>query len=433
VKHKTQLLERIENRTAKVGMIGLGYAGLPLAVEFARRGLRVQGVDLDADKVAALHAGRSYVADVSAQALAQTEGRLRASCDYADLADADAVVICVPTPLRKSKDPDLSYIAAATEQLLPHVRAGMLIVLESTTYPGTTEEILAPRLTERGLIVGTDIFLAFSPERVDPGNAEFTIHNTPKVVGGMTPACSEVAAALYRRAVAEVVAVSSARAAEMVKLLENTFRAVNIALVNEVALMCNRLDINVWEVIDAAATKPYGFMRFTPGPGIGGHCIPVDPLYLSWKMRGLNYKARFIDLADEVNAAMPAHVVTRTADALAERGLALRGADVLVIGAAYKPDVADVRESPALDVMVELQRRGARVRYHDPLVPALILDEHRLESVPLDEASLRQAQVVIIVTPHRSLDLERVAVAASLIVDTRNALRGRGGARVVGL
>ncbi len=433
MKHQTHLLTQIENRTAKVGIVGLGYAGLPLAVELARRGLHVQGVDLDADKVAALNAGRSYVADVSAQALAETEGRLRASSDYADLAAMDAVIICVPTPLRKSKDPDLSYIVHATEHLMPHVHAGMLIVLESTTYPGTTEEILAPRLAERGLTVGEDVFLAFSPERVDPGNTTYAIHNTPKVVGGMTPACSAVATALYQIAVTQVVTVSSARAAEMVKLLENTFRAVNIALVNEVALMCSRLDIDVWEVIDAAATKPYGFMRFTPGPGIGGHCIPVDPLYLSWKMRGLNYKARFIDLADEINAAMPAHVVMRTADALAERGLSLRGAEVLVIGAAYKPDVADMRESPALDVMIELVRRGAQVRYHDPLVPTLTLDEHTLESVALEDDTLSQAQAVIIVTPHRGLDLERVAAQATLIIDTRNALGGRGGPHVVGL
>jgi UDP-N-acetyl-D-glucosamine dehydrogenase len=433
VKHQTHLLTRIENRTAKVGIIGLGYAGLPLAVELARRGLHVQGVDLDDAKVATLNAGRSYVADVSVQALTETEGRLRASGDYADLAAMDVVIICVPTPLRKSKDPDLSYIVHATEHLMPHVHAGMLIVLESTTYPGTTEEILAPRLAERGLTVGEDVFLAFSPERVDPGNATYAIHNTPKVVGGMTPACSAVATALYQIAVTQVVSVSSARAAEMVKLLENTFRAVNIALVNEVALMCSRLDINVWEVIDAAATKPYGFMRFTPGPGIGGHCIPVDPLYLSWKMRGLNYKARFIDLADEINAAMPAHVVMRTADALAKRGQSLRRAEVLVIGAAYKPDVADVRESPALDVMIELVRRGARVRYHDPLVPTLTLDEHTLESVALEDDTLRQAQAVIIVTPHRGLDLERVAARAALIIDTRNALGGRGGPHVVGL
>ncbi len=423
----TDFLTKINERTAVVGVVGLGYAGLPLAVGFAEAGLRVLGIDVDAARVAQLMAGASYVEDVPAETIARLvgAGRLSATTTAAPLAEADAIILCVPTPLRKTREPDLSYVVAAAEQTIALARPGQLFVLESTTYPGTTDEILAPRLVERGLTIGDDIFLAFSPERVDPGNRRFGLRNTPKVVGGATPACTEAAAALYATAVDQVVPVSSPRAAEMAKLLENTFRAVNIALVNEVALMCAALKLDVWEVIGAAATKPYGFMTFTPGPGIGGHCLPVDPLYLSWKLKALNANARFIDLADEINSRMPEHVVELTARALDEAGGRLRDADVLVLGAAYKPDVSDMRESPALDVLIELGRRGARAGYHDPHVPTLRLEDDVLRSEALTVERLAAAAAVIIVTAHKAIDYDLVAAHARLVIDTRNALAGR--------
>ncbi|MBL8095865.1 MAG: nucleotide sugar dehydrogenase [Anaerolineales bacterium] len=429
-------LEKIEQRTAVVGVVGLGYAGLPLVVGFAQAGLRVIGVDVDAGRVAELQAGRSYVEDVPAATIAELvrAGRLSATTDAAALAETDAIIICVPTPLRKSREPDLSFVVAASDRAVALARPGQLFVLESTTYPGTTDEILAPRLAERGLTVGVDVFLAFSPERVDPGNKRFGLKNTPKVVGGVTEACTQAATALYATAVDQVVPVSSPRAAEMTKLLENTFRAVNIALVNEVALMCTALKLDVWEVIAAASTKPYGFMTFTPGPGIGGHCLPVDPLYLSWKLKALNANARFIDLADEINSQMPAHVVELTAQALDEGGGRLRGSDVLVIGAAYKPNISDVRESPALDVLIELERRGARPAYHDPHVPALRIDDLALHSEPLTAERLANAAAVIVVTAHKDIDYDLIATHARLIIDTRNALAPRStAARVVKL
>ncbi len=429
-------LEKIEQRTAVVGVVGLGYAGLPLVVGFAQAGLRVIGVDVDAGRVAELQAGRSYVEDVPAATIAELvrAGRLSATTDAAALAETDAIIICVPTPLRKSREPDLSFVVAASDRAVALARPGQLYVLESTTYPGTTDEILAPRLAERGLTVGVDVFLAFSPERVDPGNKRFGLKNTPKVVGGVTEACTQAATALYATAVDQVVPVSSPRAAEMTKLLENTFRAVNIALVNEVALMCTALKLDVWEVIAAASTKPYGFMTFTPGPGIGGHCLPVDPLYLSWKLKALNANARFIDLADEINSQMPAHVVELTAQALDEAGGRLRGSDVLVIGAAYKPNISDVRESPALDVLIELERRGARPAYHDPHVPTLRVDDLALHSEPLTAERLGGAAAVIVVTAHKDVDYDLIGAHARLIIDTRNALAPRSAvARVVKL
>ncbi len=434
--HLQTLLDRIEQRSAIVGVVGLGYAGLPLVVGFAQAGLRVIGIDTDATRVAALQAGQSYVEDVSAATIAALvqAGKLSASVDAQALTEADVVIICVPTPLRKTREPDLSYVVAASDRATAIARPGQLFVLESTTYPGTTDEILAPRLIERGLIPGRDVFLAFSPERVDPGNKRFGLRNTPKIVGGSTPDCTTAAAALYGTAVDTVVPVSSPRAAEMAKLLENTFRAVNIALVNEVALMCSALKLDVWEVIGAASTKPYGFMPFTPGPGIGGHCLPVDPLYLSWKLKALNAKARFIDLADEINSKMPEHVVELTANELDEQGLRLRGADVLVIGAAYKPNISDMRESPALDVLIELERRGARAAYHDPHVPTLRLDDRTLSSQPLTIERLAAAAAVIIVTAHTDVDYDLIVDHAKLVIDTRNALAGRSGAaRVVKL
>jgi UDP-N-acetyl-D-glucosamine dehydrogenase len=433
---KTLLLQHLRERAAVVSVVGLGYVGLPLAVEFARAGLRVIGVDVDVHKVELLQRGESYIQDLPSAAVADLvqRGRLSASADYAELRLADVIIICVPTPLRKTRDPDMSYIVSAAEKVTALCQPGSLIVLESTTYPGTTEEIFVPKLKERGLTVGEDIFLAFSPERIDPANPQFGVRNTPKVVGGVTPACTEAAVTLYSLAVDEVVPVSSPRAAEMVKLLENTFRAVNIGLVNEMALMCNRLGVNVWEVIEAAATKPYGFMKFTPGPGIGGHCIPIDPLYLSWKLKSLNYTARFIELADSINSQMPAHVVTRVADALNEDGKAIRGAHILILGAAYKKDVDDVRESPALDVMIELQKRHARVSYHDPYVPSLRLDGGEIVATPLTPDALQSADCVVIITDHSQFDWELIGQHARAIVDTRNALRGREvRARVVGL
>ncbi len=435
---KDELLERIRTRTATLAVVGLGYVGLPLAVEFARAGLKVVGIDVSAAKVAAVNRGESYIPDVPSAALKElvAAGRLSATQDYGALRASDAVSICVPTPLNKTRDPDMSYVVDAARHVAAHAHPGFLIVLESTTYPGTTEEILLPRLEAAGCQVGRDVFLAFSPERIDPGNERYGVRNTPKVVGGATPACTEVVTALYQLAVETVVPVSSMRAAEMVKLLENTFRAVNIGLVNEMALMCAKLDVDVWEVIEAAATKPYGFMRFTPGPGIGGHCIPIDPLYLSWKLKSLNYTAQFIELADSINSRMPAHVVSLVADALNEEGRALNGARVLVLGVAYKKEIDDVRESPALDLMTELLRRKADVAYHDPYVARVELEGRAWRSTALTAEALRAADCVVIATDHAAIDWALVRAEARVIVDTRNALHGRAerpGTRLVKL
>jgi UDP-N-acetyl-D-glucosamine dehydrogenase len=432
----TALLEKIQAKQITLGIAGLGYVGLPLAVEFARAGIRVIGIDPDPRKVSAVNAGQSYIPDVPTETLSQlvAHGRLKASTDYAVLAECDAVSICVPTPLNKTRDPDMSYVIDAAIQVAAYCHADFLIVLESTTYPGTTEEILLPKLRAAGWQVGENVFLAFSPERIDPGNAHYGVRNTPKVVGGATPACTQMVTALYRLAVDQVVPVTSLRAAEMVKLLENTFRAVNIGLVNEMALMCDKLKVDVWEVIEAAATKPYGFMKFTPGPGIGGHCIPIDPLYLSWKLKSLNYTARFIELADSINSRMPEHVVTLVADGLNDDGRALNGARVLVLGVAYKKDINDLRESPALDVITELAARHAQVTYHDPWVPAIAVNGLSLETQPLTAESLQAADCVVITTDHTSFDWDFVSANARLVVDTRNALKGRSGAaRVIRL
>jgi UDP-N-acetyl-D-glucosamine dehydrogenase len=421
--------------TARIAIIGMGYVGLPLAVEFARSGFHVMGVDVNGRKMAALNAGQSYIPDIPSRTLAPlvTTGRLAGTTDYRVLREADAVSICVPTPLGKSKDPDISYIVAATEEIGRYAHQGMLVVLESTTYPGTTEEIILPRMIDNGMEVGTDFFLAFSPERVDPGNAVWVIRNTPKVMGGVTPACLEVALALYRHAVDTLIPVSSTQAAEMVKLLENTFRAVNIALVNEMAIMCDKLDVDVWEVIQAAATKPFGFMPFFPGPGVGGHCIPLDPHYLSWKLKTLNYNARFIELAGEINSHMPDYVAGKVADALNDEGKPVKGSRVLVLGVAYKPDIDDVRESPALDVIRLLQDKGAVVGYHDPFIPTLSHEKLDLDSVELAEA-LVAADCVVVITNHSAYDWPAIVQQAPLIVDTRHALQGLDGqARVVGL
>ena len=432
-----QLIEKIEIKEARVTIIGLGYVGLPLAVEFARAGLKTTGIDLKADKVELVNNGKSFLPDVSdgeVDAVVKS-GNLTATTEYQGLAAADCVCICVPTPLGKTKDPDISYIVAATEEIARYSHPGMLVVLESTTYPGTTEELILPRLDADGRRVGQDFFVAFSPERVDPGNMVWKTKNTPKLNGGMTPACTDTAVALYRNAVETLVPVSSPAAAEMVKLLENTFRAVNISLVNEIALICDRLDLNVWEIIEAAATKPFGYMKFTPGPGLGGHCIPIDPLYLSWKMRGMNYEARFIDLADKVNAEMPHHVARKVMDALNDEGKALKGARILLLGVAYKAGTDDVRESPAVNIIEILRRKGSEVSYHDPHVAELQLDSgEKLSSTELSADCLSAADCAVLVTDHDEFDFQVLAQSGYLIVDTRNALREVAAkARIVGL
>jgi len=422
------LIDRFRERQARVGVVGLGYVGLPLAVTLAEAGYTVIGVDLDAGKVESIRRGRSYVEDVPSATVADLvqRQRLTASTDFASLAGADGVSICVPTPLRKTGDPDLSFIVSAAEALRPVLHPGMVVILESTTYPGTTRELVLPALEATGLHVGQDLFLAFSPERVDPGRSDWTTKNTPKVIGGVTPVCTEVAASLYGAAMTSIVRVSSAEVAEMTKLLENTFRAVNIAMVNEMALMCDRLGIDVWEVIDAAASKPFGFMRFTPGPGLGGHCIPIDPLYLSWKLKQVKYNARIIDLASEINTNMPRYVVERVQDALNDRGRALRGSRLLVVGVAYKPDIGDTRESPGLDVIGLLRDKGAVVEYFDPHVPSIEHEGWGLTSVADLTAAARAADCVVIITHHSDIDYGALVEAAALIFDTRNAVGSAG-------
>jgi len=416
------LIERIERRDIVFGIVGLGYVGLPLAVELARAGYRVLGYDVNSRVVNGLNAGRSHVKDVSDEQLREIASRFSATTEADRLGEADAISICVPTPLSKFKDPDVSFIVAATESVKRTLRRGQAIILESTTYPGTTREILLPALESTGLRVGSDFFLAFSPERVDPGNAHFGTRNTPKVVGGITPDCRRVAVALYQPAIDTLVPVSTTEAAELVKLLENTFRSVNIGLVNEMAIVCDKLGVDVWEVIEAAATKPFGFMKFLPGPGLGGHCIPIDPHYLALKMRGLNYKTRFIDLAGELNTEMPLFCVRKVAEALNDRGRAVRGANILVIGVAYKRDIDDIRESPALDILRLLEQQGARVSYHDPHVPAFSEDGHEYRSVPLTPGTLEAADCVLVVTDHTAIDFHLVKRHARIAVDTRHVL-----------
>jgi len=436
-----RLRERIAQREAVVGLVGLGYAGLPLAVAFAEAGFNVVGVDLRFDRVEALRAGRSYVGDVEDDRLAPLVAaeRLTASTDFAALAEADAITICVPTPISETKVPDTSAIAGAASALAPWLRAGQLILLESTSYPGTTDSIVRPVLEARGFTVGQDIFLGFAPERVNPGDAYFGTRNTPKIVGGVTPECRDLGAALYETIIDRVVPVSSPMVAEMAKLLENTFRQINVAFANEMAVICEQLGIDVWEVIDAAATKPFGFMPFYPGPGLGGPCIPIVPHYLAWKLKTLGYETRFIALAEEINASMPQHVVDLVVDALNDEAKALRGSRVLVLGATYKPDVADTRVSPPIAVLERLLAKGADAVYHDPFVAELPIKDRLLESVSLDEAALRQADCVVIATNHSTYDWNWVVDHARLVVDTRNATaalpesRRASGARIVRL
>jgi UDP-N-acetyl-D-glucosamine dehydrogenase len=419
------LEQKIEARTARVTVVGMGYVGLSLAVELAKAGLTVRGIDLDLERVALLNRGESYLVDVASDALKPlvAAGSLSATTAFDEADRADVIIICVPTPLRKSKEPDISFILAAVESLLPRLRRGQLLLLESTTFPGTTEEVVLPRLESLGFVMGTDFFLAFSPERVDPGNRRFTTANIPKVVGGVTRACTQLAAALYRHVTVSVFEASSPRVAETAKLLENTFRSVNIALANELAFACRKIGVDPWEVIEAAATKPFGFMPFYPGPGIGGHCIPVDPLYLSWKVRLTGYEAQFIALADQINRAMPEHVVTLVADALNDRGKAVRGASILVLGVTYKADVNDVRESPAIEIIHMLAQKGAHIAYADPYTPQVAVEDLKLTAVTPSAEALAAADCVLILTNHSSFDYEAIADRASLVVDTRNAMK----------
>ena len=430
----SQLKERITNKTARVGVLGLGYVGLPLSVEFARAGFEVVGIDVQESKVKSFNDGHSYIKDVKDdvfQPLVKSR-QLRATTDFSVIRELDTIDICVPTPLRKTKDPDMSYVISARDSIAEHIHPGLLVMLESTTYPGTTDELILPKLEESGLKVGQDFFVCFSPERVDPGNPKFQTANIPKVVGGITPACTEIGALFYQQALETVVPVSSTRVAEMVKLLENTFRMINIGLVNELAIMCERMQIDVWEVIDAAATKPFGFMPFYPGPGLGGHCIPIDPFYLSWKSKEAGMEARFIELAGYINGRMPEFVVEKIQNALNDASKAVRGSRIHILGTAYKRDIDDVRESPALDIILLLRRLGATVTFSDPYVPSIHIDGTVLHAQePL--ASVSDADCVVIVTDHKNLDYSAIFEHSKLIVDTRNALKGFRSDKIVRL
>ena len=429
------LAEKIQRRTARAGIVGLGYVGLPLAVEFAKAGFDVTGIDVQERRTAGINAGQSHIGDVTSEELGAlvSAGRLRASVDFSVITELDTINICVPTPLRKTKDPDMSYVVSACEAVARYLHPGMLVVLESTTYPGTTEEVLLPMLENSGLKAGQDFFLCFSPERVDPGNPRFQTGNIPKVVGGITAECTRMGALFYAQALQTVVPVSSTQVAEMVKLLENTFRMINIGLVNEMALMCDRMGVNIWEVIDAAATKPFGYMPFYPGPGLGGHCIPIDPFYLSWKTRQAGIEARFIELAGYINGQMPHFVVDKVQNALNDRTLALRGSHVHVLGVAYKRDVDDVRESPALDIMHLLMSRGAKVTFADPYVRSVRIEGGVELTATEDQDCLRAADCVVVITDHAAFDYAAVAREARLVVDTRNALKNYSGDHIVRL
>lgn len=422
------LVERFARQETKVGVVGLGYVGLPLAVVLAEAGYRVVGIDHDSEKLDTIRMGKSYVEDVTSEQIAKLVegGHLSVFNTYDVLQEVDGVSICVPTPLRKTGDPDLSFIISSVQSIIPTLHSGMVVILESTTYPGTTREMLLPEFEEAGYHVGEDLFLAFSPERVDPGRQDWTTINTPKIIGGITKACTEVAASMYEQAMESIIRVGSSEVAEMTKLLENTFRAVNIAMVNEMALMCNRLNIDVWEVIDAAATKPFGFMKFTPGPGLGGHCIPIDPLYLSWKLKSVKYNARIIDLASEINTSMPRYVVQRVQDALNERAKAIKGSKILIMGVAYKPNISDTRESPALDVIGLLMEKDADVAYFDPFVPSIQHEGWGLDSVFDLGQAVREADCVVIITDHFDIDYEGIAKEARLVFDTRNVMGANG-------
>ena len=426
-----ELKEKIVRHKAKIGVIGLGYVGLPLAMEFSKAGFDVTGIEIDKDKVRMINQGKCYIQDIQQSELEELvkNNRLKATVDFSVLKEMDAVSICVPTPLRKTRDPDISYIISAVEEVAKYLRPGQLVILESTTYPGTTREVILPRLEARNLRVGRDFFLAFSPERVDPGNKIYTIRNTPKIVSGITKKCTSIAVTLYEQIIDEVVPVSTTESAEMVKLLENTFRIVNVGLVNEIALICDRLKLDTWEVIDAAATKPFGFTPFYPGPGLGGHCVPIDPHYLSWKLKTLNFYARFIELAGEINSKMPEFLVSKIDAALNEREKSIKGSKILILGVAYKSNVSDIRESPALDVMKLLKERGGKVVYNDPYVPQV----ERLKSISLTESSLRNADCVVITTAHSDYDYKQIVKNARLVIDSRNATKGIKSKKIIKL
>jgi len=430
-KDRPSLEKKILQHSAKVGIIGLGYVGLPLAVEFARAGFDVTGIEIDKDKVRMINRGECYIQDVNQSELKELvkNNRLTATGDFSVLKETDAVSICVPTPLRKTRDPDISYILAAVEEIAKYIHRGQLVVLESTTYPGTTREIILPKLANKKFLVGRDFYLAFSPERIDPGNKQYTLKNTPKIVSGITRKCTQITSLLYKQIIDEVVPVSSTESAEMVKLLENTFRIVNVGLVNEVALICDRLKLDTWEVIDAATTKPFGFMPFYPGPGLGGHCVPVDPHYLSWKLRALNFYARFIELAGEINSKMPEFLVGKIDAALNARKKSINGSKILILGVAYKNNVSDIRESPALDVIRLLKEKGAKVLYNDPYVPMA----EGMESIRLTRSSLRNADCVVITTGHSDYDYKEIIRNARLIIDSRNATKGIRSRKIVKL
>ncbi|MBU0510065.1 nucleotide sugar dehydrogenase [bacterium] len=421
----SNLISKVENGTLRVGIVGMGYVGLPLAVEFARKNIHVTGIEISSEKVKSLLAGQSYVLDVNTDELARhvREGRLTATTDYSVIRDLDAISICVPTPLNKTGDPDISFIVAARDEILKHAHPGLIIILESTTYPGTTEELIVPAFEAAGLKVGEDVFIAFSPERVDPGNPVYQTHNTPKVVGGHTANCLKVALAVYGKIIEQTVPVSSTRSAELAKLLENTFRSINIGLVNELAIMCHLLNVDVWEVIGAAATKPFGFMPFYPGPGLGGHCIPIDPIYLSWKLKTLKYRARFIELADEVNGHMPEYVVHRVMMALNQQSRSLKGSKALVLGVAYKRDIDDPRESPSLDIIQLLGKHGSSVSYHDPFIASVQVGDITYSSAPLTEKLVAESDVVVICTDHTGVDYDMIVRRAKLVFDARNATK----------
>ena len=435
MKKQEALQNKIKNKSAEIAVVGLGYVGLPLAVEFADAGFDVTGIDVSNEKVNKVNKGQNYIDDVDAKLLKSLvkSGKLKATSDYSVLKKIDCVSICVPTPLGKTGDPDISYMLAARDAILPHIKPPLLFVLESTTYTGSTNELVVPMMEEKGFKVGEDVFIAFSPERVDPGNPVYQTHNTPKVVGGVTKACTEIAAELYSSVIGEIIPVSCCTAAEMTKLLENTFRSINIGLVNEMAIMCKYLDVDVWEVISAAATKPFGFMPFYPGPGLGGHCIPIDPLYLSWKLKTLDYKARFIELADEVNSSMPEYVIGLISDALNDKAKSIKNSKVLLLGMAYKKDIDDLRESPALDVYEYLESRGAKVSYYDPYIPQFKWDNGIVKSKVFSDKLIKSQDCVVILTAHSNIDYKSIVKNAKLVVDTRNATKGMKNKKIVKL